>query len=214
MTKTIVRMFDLPADALRAATELESMGVPHADISIVANNAEGWYDKKDGVRRVRSHPAKDADHNGVDDRIDGAAKGVGTGAILGGGAGLLAGLGMLAIPGLGPIVAAGWLAAAATGAAAGAVSGGAVGSLLGALTKDGVREEDAHVYVEGVRRGGSLVSVRAPDDRADAVDAVLRKFEGNDASSRSTAYRGSGWSKFDSNSPAYTVDQINTERQR
>jgi hypothetical protein len=38
-------------------------------------------------------------------------------------------------------------------------AGAATGAVAG-LTEDGVREEDAHVYSEGVRRGGTLVSVR------------------------------------------------------
>ena len=34
---------------------------------------------------------------------------------------------------------------------------------VGALTQAGVSEEDAHSYVEGVRRGGTLVSARVAD---------------------------------------------------
>lgn len=213
MTSTLVRMFDRPTDAFQATSELERMGIPHSDISVIANNTEGWYDEKDGMRHDRTNRANEKD-DGSSEVAEGAGKGVGTGAALGGGAGLLAGLGMLAIPGLGPVVAAGWLAATATGAIAGAVGGGAVGGLLGALKNDGVRDEDAHVYAEGIRRGGSLVSVRVPDERVEEVDAVLQNFGGGDASQRSTAYRGSGWSEFDSSSPAYTADQITTERQR
>ena len=63
--------------------------------------------------------------------------------------------------GLGPIVAAGWLVAALTGAGVGAAAGG----LLGALTGSGLSEEESHVYAEGVRRGGNLVTVRTDDSR-------------------------------------------------
>ena len=77
--------------------------------------------------------------------------------------GLLAGLGLLAIPGLGPIVAAGWLAATAVGAGIGAAGGAATGSLVGALKNSGHTEEDANVYSEGVRRGGTLVSAKVQD---------------------------------------------------
>jgi hypothetical protein len=214
MTQTIVRMFDHPNDAFQATKELQRIGIPHSDISVVANNSEGWYDEKDGVRPDRLKGMKDVDRDGKDDRVEGAEKGAGTGAVLGGGAGLLAGLGMLAIPGLGPIVAAGWLAATATGAVAGAASGGVVGGLLGALGKDGVSEEDAHVYAEGVRRGGSVLSVRVPDGRTNEVEGVLRKHAGMDASMRSSVYRDGGWSEFDDTAPPYTADQIADERQR
>src|ERR1700680_781298 len=162
MTVTISRLCDNYADAQRAVQGLESAGVPHSDISIVANNSDNWYS---GGKKV------DRDHDGVDDRAEGAGKGAGVGAGLGGAAGLLAGLGLLAIPGLGPVVAAGWLAATAVGAAAGAATGG----VIGALTQAGVSKEDAEVYAEGVRRGGTLVSARVADADRARLDAVLNQ---------------------------------------
>src|SRR5947207_11774476 len=98
-----------------------------------------------------------------------AATGAGVGAVVGGLGGLLLGLGALAIPGIGPIIAAGPLVAALGGAAAGA----AVGGLIGALTKMGVPEEEAHIYAEGVRRGGTLVTVTADDANTDTIVSVL-----------------------------------------
>src|SRR3984885_8868127 len=123
MAVTISRLYDKYADAQQAVRGLEAAGVPHSDISIVANNSDNWYGGK-----------KDRDGDGVDDRAEAAGAGAGVGAGLGGAAGLLAGLGLLAIPGLGPVVAAGWLAATAVGAAAGAATVG----IVGALTEAGV----------------------------------------------------------------------------
>src|SRR5436189_2519927 len=159
MTVTISRLYDNYSNAQRAVGRLESAGVPHSDISIVANNSDGWF----------SADKKDRDRDGVDDRAESAGKGAGIGAGLGGAAGLLAGLGLLAIPGLGPVVAAGWLAATAVGAAAGAATGG----IIGALTEAGVSEEDAHSYAEGIRRGGTLVSARVADADRGHFDALL-----------------------------------------
>jgi hypothetical protein len=42
MTVTISRLYDNYADAQRAVQGLESAGVPHSDISIVANNSDNW----------------------------------------------------------------------------------------------------------------------------------------------------------------------------
>ena len=156
MTVTISRLYDNHNDAQRAVRRLESAGVPHSDISMVANNSDSWFNT-DKV---------DRDRDGVDDRAEGAGKGAGIGAGVGGTAGLLAGLGLLAIPGLGPVVAAGWLAATAVGAAAGAATGG----IVGALTEAGVSAEDAHSYAEGVRRGGTLVSARVADAERSRLD--------------------------------------------
>jgi hypothetical protein len=199
MTVTISRLYDNYADAQKAVQGLETAGVPHSDISIVANNSDSWYGNGKKV---------DRDHDGVDDRAEGAGKGAGIGAGVGGAAGLLAGLGLLAIPGLGPVVAAGWLAATAVGAAAGAATGG----IVGALTEAGVSKEDAPLYAEGVRRGGTLVSAKVPDADRARLDAVLSQSAVN-LQDRSAAWRKSGWQNFDPASKPYGGDDVRKERQ-
>src|ERR1700746_1617846 len=151
----------------RVVAELERSGIPESDISIIANNDNGWFDR-DRSRRI------DRDADGTDDRAEGAAKGAGIGAPIGGGAGLLAGLGMLAIPGIGPVVAAGWLAAPLAGAAGGAGGGAVSGGVIEAMTSAGVSEADAHLYAEGVRRGGTLVVARVDEGQVDVVEAIMR----------------------------------------
>ncbi|WP_375382450.1 hypothetical protein [uncultured Sphingomonas sp.] len=202
MTKTITRLFDDYADATTAVRDLEALGISHGDISLVANNAHGQHD-------VNDHD--NVDGRGVDDRGD-VSRGTSTGALLGGAGGLLAGLGLLAIPGLGPIVAAGWLAATAVGAGIGAAGGAATGSLVGALKNSGHTDEEANVYSEGVRRGGTLVSAKVPDAQAVEAEAVLDRNRSVDATTRGAAYRQSGWTGFDANAPAYTTDEVDRER--
>ena len=203
----VSRLYDDYSDAARAVSELERAGIPHSDISIVANNADGWY-SEDGRPAGRDRDGRiDRDRDGVDDRAEGAAAGAGIGAALGGTAGLLAGLGLLAIPGLGPVVAAGWLASTA----ALAVAGGATGGLIGALTQSGVSEEEANVYAEGVRRGGTLVTARVPDAERARVEAILDRASVN-LRERAAFYQQSGWSRFDPAAPAYTEEQIRNER--
>ncbi|MBZ9761175.1 hypothetical protein LB553_09835 [Mesorhizobium sp. CA8] len=174
--QTITALFDDYDDAADAVGELESMGVPTSDLSIVANNADG-----------RLSPA-----------AEDAASGAGIGAVVGGAGGLATGLGAMAIPGVGPIVAAGWLAATAAGAAAGAVLGGAAGGIIGSLT-DGadVSERDAHVYAEGIRRGGALVTARVEDDLAPQAQAILHGSRSVDVAERRNEYEADGWTGFD-----------------
>ena len=201
MTKTVSRLYDNYTDAQRAVTDLEAAGVPHSDISIVANNSDEWYgnDKTSIV---------DRDHNGKDDRAEGARTGAGVGAGVGGATGLLTGLGLLAIPGVGPVVAAGWLVATAVGAVAGAATGG----IVGGLTQMGVSKEDADVYAEGVRRGGTLVSARVEDAQASQYEAVLDRSAVN-IQERGAAYRQSGWGSFDPAAKPYGADEVRKERQ-
>ena len=172
------------------------------DISIVANNGEGWYDKEREPGRI------DRDGDGVDDRTEGAATGAGIGGTVGGVAGLLAGLGMLAIPGLGPVVAAGWLVSTA----ALAVAGGAAGGLIGSLTQHGVDEDDANAYAEGVRRGGTLVTARVPEADAGRVEAIMDRSAVN-IRDAAAMWQRNGWTRFDPKAPAYTADEIRRERE-
>lgn len=85
--QTLTALYDSYDNAADAVRKLETLGVPHTDISIVFNDASH--------RQYHSDlPSGDA-----------TGAGASLGTVLGGGAGLLAGLGLLAIPGLGPVVA-------------------------------------------------------------------------------------------------------------
>src|SRR6201987_964166 len=167
---TISRLYKEYNAGARVVAELERAGIPHSDISIIANNESGWFDRNRSTRI-------DRDADGTDDRAEGAAGGAGVGATIGGGAGLLAGLGLLAIPGIGPVVAAGWLASTAAVAAA----GGATGGLIGALTQSGIGETGAPHHAEGIRRGGTLVTARVRDNARMQVEAIMDRHKPMDA---------------------------------
>jgi hypothetical protein len=200
MTTTISRLYDNYSDAQSAVARLQGAGIPPSDISIVANNSEDWF-SGDGKDKL------DRDRDGMDDRAEGAGTGAGIGAGLGGTAGLLAGLGLLAIPGLGPVVAAGWLASTAAGAAAGATTGG----IIGALTQAGFGDDDAHAYAEGIRRGGTLVTARVPDEDRSHLERVLGQ-SAVDLGERRTAWQKSGWKSFDPASQPLSADEVRRER--
>jgi hypothetical protein len=212
--KTVTRLFDSHTEALRALDDLEQAGVDHDNISLVSNNTDNWHagHTHSGGAPGAGGPLGDRNGDGENDVADGAGKGATTGGLLGGAGGLLAGLGMLAIPGLGPVVAAGWLASTAVGAAIGAAAGGATGGLLGALKEAGHTDEEANVYSEGVRRGGTLVSVRVDEDEADRIERLLDGQSGVDAMNRGQAYRETGWSQFDHEAQPYTSEEIERER--
>jgi hypothetical protein len=184
-TRTVTRLYDAYADAAQIVTDLEAAGVPDGDISIVTNN-------------------RDDGHATDGNAGTGVATGATAGALIGGGAGLLAGIGALAIPGIGPVVAAGWLVATLAGAVTGGAAGAATGGLIGSLTKSGVPEHEANVYAEGVRRGGSLVTVRTDDARAVEVERIMDGRRSIDWTERDRTYRSEGWERFDPEAPAYT----------
>lgn len=196
-TKTITGLFDTYDDAAKTVREIEAIGVPHDDLSVVANNVDERYGTTE-----ESNAGPDA------------ATGAAVGSVVGGSAGLLAGLGMLAIPGVGPVVAAGWLVATAVGAIAGAGAGGVTGGVIGSLTSAGVSREHAHVYAEGIRRGGTLVTARVEEHQAVAVEQIMRRNRSVDPDSRGKTYRDAGWKAFDDTANPYTVSELERERQR
>jgi hypothetical protein len=196
-TRIITKLYDSYDDAADTVQDLEAAGIPHDDISLIANNADNRYVTADTT----------AGKVGA-----GAGTGASIGTVIGGGAGLLAGLGMLAIPGVGPVVAAGWLVSTLVGAAAGAGVGAASGGVIGAMTEAGVSSDHAQVYAEGVRRGGTLVTARVDESQAAIADGIMRKNFPVDPDQRGAAYRKAGWTTFDEKAAAYTAAELERER--
>jgi hypothetical protein len=150
--------------------ELEASGIDHSNISLVANADAHGRHTAGSVTSGGTSAVDPADPNDSDSGA-GAKRGAVAGTLVGGGAGLLAGIGALAIPGIGPLVAAGWLVATLTGAAAGAAGGG----LIGALTGAGVNHDEANAYNEGVKRGGTLVTVRVEDAAVSRAESIMQR---------------------------------------
>ena len=213
---TFTHVYDTHDEAEAAITRLEAAGIPHGDITLVGNDYGNRFGAP-GANSIAGAPTTAAAEpmtttaTPVAPATETAAgTGASVGTIIGGGAGLLAGIGALAIPGVGPVVAAGWLVATLTGAGVGAGAGG----LLGSLTGHGVPEQDAHVAAEGVRRGGSLVSVRADSSEAVRIEELLVDTGSMSLADRRTAYEGEGWKGYEATAPGYTAEEVEAERAR
>jgi hypothetical protein len=204
MLITICRLYDSYADANRVVVGLQAAGIALAETGVISNNSDSWYrtGQAANVMALRKQGASgDAAAVG---KFEGAAVGVAIGAAAATAASLVT---MLALPGVGAVVGAGWLAALLGSLAI----GGATGGLLGALTNAGVSEEDAHVFVEGVRRGGTLVAARVSPTDVPRVEAMMNQ-SAVKLGERCDLYRKSGWHAFDPSAKAYTADQVRSER--
>jgi hypothetical protein len=189
MTVTITHVYDNYDSAENVVRELEGSGFTSDQISVLGRKpAEG--EREEGA--------------------EGGATGAALGGVAGAGAGLLASVGLIAIPGIGPLVAAGVLATTVAGAATGAVAGG----LLGALIDYGTSKEKAPVYAESIRRGGTLVSVRAEESRADEAESIMQRHQPIDFEERGRAYREQGWQSYDPSAPSYSEAERQRERDR
>jgi hypothetical protein len=189
MTKTIIALYDDFSRANDVVKDLSDEGIARENMSLMTSDPTGEYaEYLELTEQVEGNVA-----------TEGAGIGAGIGAVMGGLGGLLIGWGALVIPGLGPVIAAGPLAEALSGlagAGVGAIAGGVAGGLLGALVDMGVPEETAQVYAEGIRRGGTLVTIQTADEMARVVVDIMNRHNPVNIKERVTEWRQSGWTAF------------------
>lgn len=181
--KTVVGLFDSLEEAQFAVRELQQDGFGKNDINLIAQATSveygHYFDSAGRYASPEAPPLAETD----------ASTGAGVGASLGALAGLLIGLSMFALPGVGPIMVAGPLASALLGATAGGITGG----LVTGLTDAGVPEEHAGVYTEGVRRGGTLVLVKALSQKVMRATDILNRHNPVDVQERTQRWKSDGW---------------------
>jgi hypothetical protein len=199
MATTVVGLFDDFAHAQVAANELMEKGFPREGIGVMANNVEHVHAAyADGQRDV------------VPDAGDRMGTGMAAGAVAGGATGLLFGLAAFAVPGIGPFVAAGTILSTITGALLGTAAGGIIMSLV----EVGVPREYAGYYAEGVRRGGTLLTVATPDaENTERAAAIMKAHGAVDIDERASYWRQAGWTEHDPQAEPYTREQIERERE-
>ncbi len=204
--RTVVALFDRFEDAQMAVQALRDAGFNRTNINLIARDATGEYG-----RFLKTTPGATDQGTAVDEGTavgEGTAAGAGIGAVLGGLGGFLLGLGALAIPGIGPVIAAGPIVAGLAGAGVGAVTGGLIGALVGL----GIPEEHANYYAEGIRRGGTLVTISAPDERADEARDILNNFNPVDIETRAKAWQNNNWGGFNETAGPLPADQMEFNR--
>jgi hypothetical protein len=155
--KAITGVFRSSADAERAMSQLQAIGLSHDRLTYLTPRAAG----------EAEIPSESTEQPGM---------GTAIGALVGGAAGLSAGPLLMAalIPGVGPISAMGLLGGAFI-AAAGATAGGALGARSENFMSDGLPEDEIFVYEDALRKGRTVVIAMAKDDfEADRFGELLR----------------------------------------
>lgn len=165
-------LFDTHGEAERAVSDLRTLGVRDADLSVIAHH--------DGTTTARS-----GDGEITDEHHRNVIRGILGGGALGAGLGVAA----LAIPGVGPLAAAGAIAASAVPEAVGigAIAGALGGTLNETLTKHGVSKEDAGYYGDRLKTGGVLVTVSNTGLAESDLQEVLYRNGGHNAAQARTA---------------------------
>jgi hypothetical protein len=198
MTTTVVALYDDLATAQQVAHELINAGFSRENLSLAAGDARGDY-----RRYIADEELPPGDAPGVPE-----ASGAGVGAVVGGLGGLLVGLGTLLIPGVGPIIAAGPLLTSLASLGVGAGVGAIAGGLAGALADMGVPEEEANYYTEGIRRGGTLLTIQVANESIDQARDIMEHHNPIDIDERVNQWQQEGWSLGDASIP--TNDRADT----
>lgn len=192
MEHTVIGLFNNINDAQQVVTDLIEAGFMRNEISMVANDASNQY--AGYLNREGRAEGEDAVKAG-----EGASFGAAVGALTG----ALVGLAALAVPGIGPVLAAGPLVAALGGGAVGAVAGAATGGVVAALVKTGLPEQDAQYYAEGIRRGGTLVTVNTSEDMVPRALDIMNRHGAVDIHRMAGEWKREGWTGFDANARPY-----------
>lgn len=196
MNQTVVALYDDFETARRAVEALVDAGFDRDNISIMASDSSGRY------QRYLD------DEGALKDDVS-AGEGAGFGAVIG----ALVGLGVALIPGVGPVLAAGPFAAAAM-AGLGAAGGAVVGGIVGGLIDAGVPEGEAEYYAEALRRGGTLVAITTDESTTSRAQEIMNRYNPIDLDRRVAQWREAGWSGYDAEAKPWTADQFAAERQR
>lgn len=194
MSTTVVGLFDDRDDAHNAVQDLMAAGYGRERISLVATDPSGTYQRY--IVTADGNMAGEA-----------AATGLTSGAVVGGLLGILIGSGAIFFPPAGALVA-GPIAGLIAGAAAGAATGGILGGLIGL----GIPQEHAETYAEGVRRGGTLISISVDENEVDRVHNILDRDGAVNVEDRGTYYRSQGFTRFDDKARPYSDDEYERER--
>ncbi|NLX09628.1 MAG: hypothetical protein GXY36_08225 [Chloroflexi bacterium] len=197
MAHTVIALYDHFNQVPHVIETLSKAGYSGPSISVIANDAAGEY--------ARYALRQDVTHSGN----FAAGEGAGFNGIVG----ALIGLAAALIPGVGPVLAAGPLAAALTGGIVGVINGAATRGIVSALVDLSLPAEDAGCFAEGVRRGGTLLIVHAPNElAAQQALEIMEQFEPVDIDARVEQWRAAGWAGFDATAWPYTAEQIEQER--
>lgn len=174
MSKLISGLFKDRLSAERAIDELERIGYPRGEISVLMDDAT----------RTRVFTS---------DTNTQMAANVGYGATFGGALGAI----IAGVTATGAIVASGgvavpFVAGPLAAMLAGAGAGGLAGGIVGALASAGVPEDRVEIYREGLAAGGIVVAVNARDGDEVRVERILQGAQAAPATSTPLIDAGPG----------------------
>lgn len=161
----LITSYRNPDDAARTIRELRRTSLSDTQVGLLVRDD----DEKSHFKSIKEFASED--HKDAGNEAGAAAA---AGAAAGAGGGALWALGIAAgfLPAIGPVVGGGILGAILASAGTGAVAGGVIGSLIGL----GMSDEDAEFVSREIEAGATVVVVKNPEDREEAMRILDRSY--------------------------------------
>jgi hypothetical protein len=183
MARTVIAIYDDFTSAGKAIIDLIDRGYIREQISFVSNDVRGEYAKVMSVEQTKT--AKEGAVNVVQTQLLDLKRALTNSSVIN-------------ISGIGMVVAAGPLAVSLSNSP----------ELMRGLVSIGIPEQQAHYYAEGVRRGGTLVSLEASNDATRGAIDTLNAYKPVEMNKRVTLWQDEGWSKFDPKAEPLREEQL------
>jgi len=183
MARTVVAIYDDFVSASKAIKDLIDRGYIREQISIVSNDVRGEYASVIGTGHATE--AKVGAVNVVQTQLVDLKR-------------ALVNPNVMNISGVGPVVAAGPLSVSLANSS----------ELMRGLRSIGVPEQQAHYYAEGVRRGGTLVSLEVSNEATRGAIDTLNAYKPVEMNKRIALWQDAGWSKFDPKAEPLREEQL------
>jgi hypothetical protein len=167
VARTIVAVFDVFANAEKAAYEIRNKGLRTDNISIIAkNNGNKAYYRPNSVNGCISISENQSIRYMLSKR-ERISDGIITGGIYGGATGIIIGAAGMFLPGLG--------IAAAVSPISGLIFGLISGGILGGLLNFGIPSEQRKMYDSLVSNGNTIFSMMVDEERMESIISIIKE---------------------------------------
>jgi hypothetical protein len=190
MVTTSIGLFDGLAPALRALQTLQGCGFSRDEMSVIALQHE----TRDLLNEAEAQAHGAVSEGRLPVPMEDTA--------------LMAAAQVCFLRGIGRVVITGPLSLVLTGAR----EEDSVRTFLDSLVAQAVSEEQAEQYAEGIRRGGTLLSVSTVAHLADRAEDILMLQAAVNIEQRARRWRQQGWLGFNPTLPPYTALELAQER--
>jgi hypothetical protein len=188
--KTIVALYDHYKDARTATTAAIQAGAAADRIAHLANDSNGDHPSL-SINPAYAREQFDEDSTKQSRFITLGEVGIGLGGLLG----FLAYISPVEIPGVAALAANGaWVPVVVL-----AVVGGVIGVVIGLTTGHDLSGKDSALYTEGLKNGGTLVTVIVDESIAGKITETLKSHSAARVEERPGNWSAEGWVSLDVN---------------